>query len=289
MSVEEARRKLELESRALRRPRVAQVEDRYVDCPLGRRKVRIYRSGNDVRPVVMYFHGGGFVLGSIDTHDNLAREICARTASTVVSVEYSLAPENRFPAAPDDCLAVTQWVAAHAGELGGDAARMALAGDSAGGNLAAVTALRLRDEGGSIPVSALLLLYPVTDHYSAGFPSYSEFNAPPGLTGDKMRWFWDNYLNDPSEADHPFASPNRADYLRGMPPSFVITAGLDPLRDEGEAFARRLIDAGVDARCIRYAKMSHGFAKWSNRIAGAEKALDEACTWLRDTLRQSGV
>jgi len=282
--VETARRNFILNNRSMRRPPVAEVEDRRIAGPRGDVALRIYRSStSETRPVVMYFHGGGFVLGSIETHDGLARELCIRAAATVVSVDYGLAPEHKFPAAPDDCLAATHWAAAHAAEFGGDPSRMALAGDSAGGNLAAVTAIRLRDEG-KLPIAALLLMYPVTDHYDAGSPSYSECSSGPGLTADTMRWFWDHYLSDPSEADHPFASPNRLGDLRGLPATYVFTAAHDPLRDEGETFARRLAEAGVACTCLRYPDMNHGFVKWVDRIDRADAALDAACAWIRRML-----
>jgi acetyl esterase len=282
--IETVRRNFVLNNKAVRRPPVARVEDRRIAGPRGELAIRIYRSSTEeARPVVMYFHGGGFVLGSIETHDGLARELGIRAAATVVSVDYRLAPEHKFPAAPDDCLAATRWAAAHAAGFGGDPGRMALAGDSAGANLAAVTAIRLRDEGGP-PVAALLLMYPVTDHYGAGSRSYFECGSGPGLTADTMRWFWDHYLSDASEADHPFASPNRLENLQGLPPTYVFTAGHDPLRDEGETFARRLVEAGVPSTCVRYPDMNHGFAKWADRIDRADEALDAACSWLRRML-----
>lgn len=266
---------------AVPRPDVHRVEDGSIPGPRGGIRIRIYRpEAPGPRPVVVFFHGSGFVICSIDTHDGLCRQICLRTDAVVVSVDYALAPENKFPAAPDDCLAATRWVARQAAELGGDPDRIALAGDSAGGTLAAVTALRVRDEGGP-SIKALLLLYPVTDYPEPGTPSYVERAEGYGLTSDTMRWFWANYLNDPSEGAHPHASPYRADNLAGLPATYVMTAEFDPLRDEGEMFAGRLRKAGVPVELRRYSDMNHGFISWVGLIDRSGEALDAACGWLR--------
>jgi acetyl esterase len=229
--------------------------------------------------VIIFFHGGGFVLCSIETHDGLCRELCLRTGAVVVSVGYALAPERKFPAAPDDCLAATRWVAANAAELGGDGRRLALCGDSAGGNLAAVTALRIRDEGGPA-VAVQLLIYPVTDHHAAGTASYAERASGFGLSADTMRWCWESYLPDPADADNPHACPNRAERLEGLPPAYVVTADYDPLRDEGAAYAARLRAAGVDATHVNYADMNHGFVSLAGVLDRADEALAAACDWL---------
>ncbi len=213
----------------------------------------------------------------------MCRQICHRAGTAVVSVDYRMAPEDPFPAAPDDCLVALRWVAAQAGSFGGDPARVAVAGDSAGGNLAAVTALRARDGGGPA-VKAQMLIYPVTDHYSAGHGSYAGRGTGFGLTGDTMTWFWDLYLSDPAHASHPDASPLRAGSLSGLPPAYVVTAGYDLLRDEGEAYARTLRDAGVAVDEARYADMNHGFFAWVGLIDRSTEAMDAACAWLRRTL-----
>jgi acetyl esterase len=262
---------------------VASVEDRLIPGPAGEIRIRIYRPDMESgRPVTVFFHGGGFVICSIESHDAMCRQLCRRSGSIVVSVNYRLAPEHRFPAAPDDCLAATRWVAAHAAEFGGDATRLAVAGDSAGGNLATVTALRLRDEGGPA-LRAQLLIYPVTDHYSDERPSYRERGEACGLTREGMIWFWDHYA-DAQAAAHPHASPIRAESLRGLPPAYVVTGGYDLLRDEGDDYARRLKQHGVPVTLQRYDSMNHGFFYWVGYIDVASEAMDAACAWLRETL-----
>lgn len=273
---------------AVPRPTVGSVEDRSIPGPRGDIRIRIYRPESaGPLPVAVFFHGSGFVICSIDTHDGMCRQICRKTGALVVSVDYALAPENKFPAGPDDCLAATRWVGEHAAELGGDPDRIALAGDSVGGTFSAVTALRIRDEGGP-SIAAMLLAYPVTDYPDPGTPSYVERGTGYGLTGDGMRWFWSHYLNDPSEGAHPHASPYRAENLSGLPPAYILTAEYDPLRDEGELFAERLRQAGVPVTLKRYDDMSHGFLSWAGTIDRAEKALDESCAWLRGVLRPGG-
>ena len=266
---------------AFPRPEVGLVEDRLIPGPRGELKVRIYRPDRaSPRPVVLFFHGGGFVLCSVETHDGFCRQICNRAHAVVVSVEYALAPEDTFPAAPDDCLAAARWVGAHADSFGGDPDRIVLAGDSAGGGLAAVTAIRLRDEGGPRP-AAQILMYPVIDHYSAGTPSYTERGTACGLTGDAMRWFWDLYLGDAADAADPKASLSRTESLAGLPPAYVVVAEYDPLRDEGLRFAERLRQAGVPTECLRYGDMNHGFISLTGLVDRADEALDAACAWLK--------
>ena len=271
------------------RPEVAHVEDRTIAGPRGPLRVRIYRPDmGEGRPVVAFFHGSGFVICSVETHDGLCRQLCRRSGMVVVSVDYALAPENKFPAAPDDCLAATRWVAANAGTFGGDGSRLAVAGDSAGGTMAAVTAIRARDEGGPA-IMAQLLMYPVTDHYSADSPSYADRGQGYGLTADAMRWFWDHYLSEPSEGAHPHASPARAADLSGLPPAYVITGEYDPLRDEGEAFARRLTEAGVPTSQVRYDDVNHGFMSWVGLIDRSDEALEAGCAWLRGVMGAAAV
>lgn len=265
---------------AVPRVEVGHVEDRLIPGPRGDLKVRIYRPDqSDNLPVMAFFHGSGFVICSIDTHDGLCRQICMRARMIVVSVDYALAPENKFPAAPNDCLAATQWVAQNAKSFGGDPSRLCVAGDSAGGNLAAVTALRIRDEGGP-HIKAQLLIYPVTDYHTPGTPSYVERGNGYGLTADAMKWFWNHYLNEPSEGVHPHASPLRAKSLGGMPKTYIMTAEYDPLRDEGEIFADRLKQAGVETALVRYPDVNHGFISWVGIVDRSDEALDAACQWL---------
>jgi acetyl esterase len=219
------------------------------------------------------------VLCSLDTHDGMCRNLCAGAACVVASVDYRLAPEHKFPAGTDDCLAATRWAAAHAAELCADPARLAVAGDSAGANMAAVTALRVRDEGGP-PLCGQLLLYPVTDYHTPGTPSYDENAEGYGLTRETMKWFWAHYLNDASEGAHPHASPLRTRDLSRLPPALVVTAEYDPLRDEGELYAEKLRAAGVPTALTRYGGVNHGFMFWVGVVDKAGAAMSEACLWL---------
>jgi acetyl esterase len=230
--------------------------------------------------LLVFFHGSGFVLCSLDTHDGMCRNLCAGAGCVVVSVDYRLAPEHKFPAPPDDCVCATRWAVQHAGELSADAARVVLAGDSAGGNLAAATALRLRDENGPV-LQGQLLIYPVTDYIEPGTPSMTENAEGYGLTRAGMAWFWNHYLADPADGRHPHASPFQANDLSGLPPALVVTAEFDPLRDEGEYYADRLVQAGVPTQMKRWDGMNHGFFFFPGIVDKATAAIDEACVWAR--------
>jgi acetyl esterase len=202
----------------------------------------------------------------------------------VVWVDYRLAPENKFPAGPDDCYAATKWAAAHAGELNGDATHIAIAGDSADGNLVAVTALRVCDQDGPT-LCGQLMIYPVTDYYTPGHPSYAENAEGYGLSATGMKWFWNHYLASADEANDAYVSPLRAGNLRGLPPALIITAEYDVLRDEGERYGKRLAEAGVPAKVTRYDGMHHGFFQMYGTVDRAKKALEEAATWLKERFR----
>jgi acetyl esterase len=202
-------------------------------------------------------------------------------------VDYRLAPENKFPAGLEDCLLATRWVAEHASDFNGDPSRIVVAGDSAGGNLAAVVALRIRDEGGP-KLAGQLLIYPVTDYHSPGTPSYAENAEGYGLSRAGMAWFWHHYLADPKDAMHPHASPLRAESLAGLPPALVYSAEYDVLRDEAELFAHRLQDAHVPVRMQRWEGMNHGFFFWVGIVDTAGVAMDEACAWLKTVFGRNG-
>ncbi len=261
---------------------VAAVEQRSIGGPGGPLRLRIYRPhGNGPFPLLVFFHGSGFVLCSLDTHDGMCRNLCAGAGCVVVSVDYRLAPEHKFPAPLDDCVFATRWAAQHADDLSADGSRIALAGDSAGGNLAAAAALRLRDEGGPA-LRGQLLIYPVTDYYTPGTPSYRENADGYGLTRDTMIWFWDHYLADAADATDPYASPLRAATVAQLPPALVVTAEFDPLRDEGEAYAAQLRAAGVVAPTSRWDGMNHGFFFWVGVVDKADAAMAESCAWLRE-------
>lgn len=266
-------------------PQVASVENRSIPGPSGEIPIRIYTpEGPGPHPVLVYFHGGGWVIGDLDTHDGPCRSLARGASTLVVSVEYRLAPENPFPAAPDDCYAATVWVADNAQKLGGDANRLAVGGDSAGGNLAAVTSLMAQKRGGP-SLCHQLLIYPVTDH-AFGTPSYSENADGYFLTLDLMKWFWDKYLPDASAGENPLASPLRAQDLSGLPPATVMTAEFDPLRDEGERYARRLTDAGVETKRIRYDGLFHGFFGMGTAIDRAQEAMNDAVAALENAFGQ---
>lgn len=266
------------------RPEVAEVGDRVIAGPRGDLRVRIYKPASaGPAPVLVYFHGGGFVICSIDTHDGLCRQVCSRAGVIVVSVDYGLAPENKYPKALEDCVAATRWVAENAGSFGGDPDRIGVGGDSSGGNMATVTSMRLRDEGGP-RLAGQLLIYPVTDHHSAGMKSYEERGKGFGVGRETMRWFWNHYLDDDSQADDPHVSPNRSANLAGLPPAFVMTAEYDPLRDEGRSYANKLAAAGVPTTSVHYDDVHHGFLPWAGIIGRSEEALRTASDWLRRTL-----
>jgi len=261
---------------------VASVSDRSIPGPGGPLGLRIYRPAAGPRPALVYFHGGGFVIGSLETHDGTCRALANASGCTIVSVDYRLAPEHRFPAAPEDCYAALRFAAEAGAEIGVDPSRLAVGGDSAGGNLAAVTALLARERRGP-DLAFQLLVYPVTD---ARFdtPSYRENAEGYFLTAKMMRWFWDHYLEHTHQAEDPLASPLRAKDLAGLPPALVVTAGYDPLRDEGEAYAARLREAGVDTELKRYPGMFHGFFSMYDALDDGRDALERAGAALRRAL-----
>lgn len=261
---------------------LASVKDRNIAGPGGDVPIRIYTPvGNGPFPVVVFFHGGGWVTDDLDTHDRIARALAYGANSIVVSVAYRLAPEHPFPAAPDDCWAATQWAARHASELGGDATRLAVAGSSAGGNLAAGVALRARDAG-SPKLRAQVMFYGSGNYPSVETPSAREFTDGPILNLDSVHYFWNLYLSNPQkDQDHPLASPIRAASHAGLPPAFMATAEIDPTRDDGEAYAAKLVAAEVPVVNRRYAGMVHGFVSWLGVIDGAQIALDDACAFLK--------
>ena len=286
LPVADARRQYEARIALMAPPaKVATVSERSIEGPRGPIRLRIYTPvGQGPFPLMVFFHGSGFVLCSLDTHDGMCRNLAAGIGCVVVSVDYRLAPEHKFPAGPDDCLTATRWTAAHAAELGADSARIMLAGDSAGGNMAAVTALRVRDEGGPA-LRGQMLLYPVTDYHTPGTPSYVDNADGYGLTRDTMKWFWAHYLSDAAEASHPHASPLQAQNLAGLPSAYVMSAEYDPLRDEAERYGDRLRTAGVPVEVTRRSGMNHGFLFWVGLVAGADAAMAEACAWASGILR----
>jgi acetyl esterase len=228
---------------------------------------------------VVYFHGGGWVIGSVQTHDAYCRQLADAAQCVVASVEYRRAPEHPFPAAAEDAYAAVCWLAEHARQLNMNPAKLAVAGDSAGGNLAAVAALMARDRGGP-PLAFQLLIYPAVD-CDFQRPSYVELADGYLLTRASMEWFWRQYVTRKEQAHDPYVAPLRARSLAGLPPALVITAEYDPLRDEGEAYALRLRDEGVEAKLSRYDGMIHGFVRRTRFFDQARLALDEVAAAIR--------
>ena len=236
-------------------------------------------------PSLVFFHGGGFTIGDVGSYDAQCRALCAGAGVAVLSVEYRLAPENRFPAAVEDAIAATRWALEHAGELGGDAGAVAVGGDSAGANLAAVAAQALR--GSEPALVAQLLMYPVTDFCSTR-PSHTANGEGLFLTGEDMTWFRLQYLGD-GRRDDPRASPLLADDLSGLPPAVVVTAEYDPLRDDGEAYADALAEAGVEVVRARFDGLIHGFFGLGPFSAAAAAAVDRVCADFRHLLAEANV
>jgi acetyl esterase len=236
-------------------------------------------------PTILYFHGGGWTIGSLEAYDLPCRFFAARTGCALVAVDYRLAPEHKFPAAIDDAVAAYRWLAAEAIGLGIDPARIVVAGDAAGGNIATVAARLLREE--ARPPCLQWLIYPVTD-LGMDSPSHTSCGRGFLLTHASMEWARDHYLNDPSEADDPRVSPLRANDLAGLPPALIYTAGFDPLRDEGQAYADRLSAAGVKAIHREFESLIHGFAGMRGALQAAARAMDDMVAGLRHELAQLG-
>lgn len=257
---------------------VASITEQVIDGPGGDLPVRVYRPSRKTKlPVLVYFFGGGWTLGNLDTCDAVCRRLANETGCVVVSVQYRLAPEHKFPAAVHDCYAATFWAASQL-----DAPCVAVGGDSAGGNLAAAVALLARDEG--LPLAAQLLVYPCTDFLS-DTPSLRKGTDPLMFNNTSVQWYWGHYLALAADGLNPLASPLRAHSLEGLPPALVITAEYDPLRDQGEQYAKRLAEAGVPTRLSRYNGMVHGFFCMAGDLDDGAKAQLEAARFLKDHLK----
>jgi len=266
---------------------VANVENLTIPGPGGQIPVRIYTPrGDGPFPILVFFHGGGWVICDLDTHDNLCRSLTNRARCVVVSVDYRLAPEHKFPAAVEDAYAATRWVAKNARRINGDPARIAVGGDSAGGNLSAVVAIMARDQDGP-GLTYQLLIYPATDISSANTDSHRNYADGYFLTRGDGDWFCGHYLNCEEDRLHHRASPLLAPDLSGLPPALVITAEFDVLRDEGESYAKRLKKAGVPVKCTRYKGMIHGFMSMDGLLSQARTGIDEASAALREAFLTS--
>jgi acetyl esterase len=268
-------------------PEIGTVANVLAESPSGTIPLRVYRprvaTAETRVPGLVYFHGGGWVIGDLETHDVLCRQLTAEAGITVVAVDYRLAPEHKFPAAADDAWTATRWIAANAGLVGIDARRLAVGGDSAGGNLAAVVTILARDAGAP-SIAFQVLLYPVTDA-GAETQSYRDFAEGYMLTRDSMRWFIDHYLKSEDEAGDWRVSPLRASSLKGLPPALIVTAGFDPLRDEGEAYAQALREAGVRVDYACYGGMIHGFVPMGRLLDSGNRAVSHIAASLREALR----
>ncbi|MFB5674854.1 alpha/beta hydrolase [Paenibacillus terreus] len=283
LSVDNAR-KINLSSGAAQPDKVWKVENLNIPGTAESIPVRVYKPQSDtLLPVIVYYHGGGWVVGNLDAADVLCRQLANGVNSVVVSVDYRLAPEHKFPAAVEDAYAAVAWVAQNASSIGADPHRISVGGDSAGGNLAAAVALMARDKGDTF-IKFQLLVNPVT-HYSFDTISYKDNAEGFGLTSETMQWFWNNYLAKDQDGLHPYASPLLAADLTGLPPAIVLTAEYDPLRDEGEAYAEKLRAAGVSVEMKRYEGMVHGFILQTGVYDKAREAVQHAVSALRKALK----
>ncbi len=264
-------------------PRNLSVETQSIPVAGGEIRVRRYTpEGQGPFPIIVYYHGGGFVLGSIDSQDSPCRDLCANTGHVVVSVDYRLAPECPYPHAARDAAAALDWVVGHGEELGGDTNRIVVAGDSAGGNLAAIAAIHARDTHPGV-LKGQLLIYPVTHHYSHATPSYSEFARSRALSRKMMMWFWDLYLGTVpvGDAKPELALPLAVEDLSRLPPALLLLAERDPLRDEGLQYADALRGQGVRVQCSVYAGQQHGFYGLLGPTAAHHRATREIVSWLQ--------
>ncbi len=278
MSVAEARRVEDEAFSAGDGPPVERVDDRRIDGPAGDVPVRIYwpeppsENAGDPFPALIFCHGGGWVLGTLDSADDLCREFATRVGAVVISVDYRLAPEHPFPAAVEDAWTALEWTRDEADSLGTDPDRIGVAGTSAGGGLAAAVALRARDRELSLAIQ--VLCYPILDR-NLETPSYREHADAQLLSRADMAWFWDRYLDETADAGDPLAAPLRADSLAGCPPAVIATAGHDVLRSEGVAYADRLQSAGVETRHCHYPSLAHGFLSLADEVSRAGTAMGE--------------
>lgn len=268
-------------------PDMAEVRDLEAPGPAGPVPLRLYRpqgsAAGDILPVLVYYHGGGFVIGDRDTHDVLCRELCNGSGAAVVSVDYRLAPEAPFPAAVEDCWAATQWVVDQGGALGVDPTRLAVGGDSAGGNLAAVVSILARDAGGPA-IRFQLLIYPGTEMVSTR-ASHETLAQGYLLTRDSLDYFHGHYIADPAHNDDWRSSPILREDLSNLPPALVITAGYDPLRDDGLAYSQRLTEAGNRCTHICFERQIHGFITMGKVLEEANTAVDLCADALRRALK----
>ena len=268
-------------------------EDLQVITANGQLKLRLYKGiNNNDLPLILFFHGGGWVIGDLDSHDTFCQMVCESSACSLVAVDYRLAPEHPYPAAADDCLAATDWVVEHLNELGPSNGKIVLAGDSAGGNLATATCLELEPQVRQHVVGEVLI-YPATDHYKRNFPSFTEKAKGHRLTSKMMIWFWDVYLGtaNPDQQAGYFAQamPLQAANLASLPATLLITAEHDPLRDEGEAYAEKLRQAGVDIQFRNFLGVDHGFVCSLGPSLDLDSFMQDLLIWLQNLEYKSAL
>jgi len=265
-------------------PELDKVQPLTIPSPTGAIPARVYtpkqlRKADGLAPCLVFFHGGGWVIGDLDSHDVVCRKLADEGQLIVVSVDYRLAPEHKFPAAVDDAITATTWIAGHAKEFGIDASRLSVGGDSAGGNLAAVVAIAARDGNGPA-IAGQVLIYPAID-FAMTHPSHSEPETSILLTHSVIKWFRDHYLNGAADVHDWRASPARAKTLVGLPPAYVLTAGADPLRDEGDEYAERLKQAGVAVTYRTFPGQFHGFFTMGKLLQQANVAATDIAVWMK--------
>jgi len=282
LSVQGVREAIRRGASSDKRENVAQITDRRIPGPVGEIPLRIYRAEKETKsPAVVFFHGGGWVAGDLDTHDVICRIMANAARCVVASVDYRLAPEHRFPAGPEDCYAATTWVANNAAAIGADGKHLAVAGTSAGGTLAAAVAMMARDRGGP-RIHCQVLWYPATDA-ALDTPSHREYASGSYylLSRADMEWFWNCYLSSERDRANPYCCPGVAKDLRGLPSALIVTAEYDPLRDEAEEFAARLKRAGVATKCTRYEGVTHAFTGMASVLEKGRESILEAADVLR--------
>lgn len=264
-------------------PEMASVENVSAPTPDGPVPLRVYKphglQAGKPAPVLVYYHGGGWVIGDLDSHDVVCRQIARDSGFVVIAVDYRLAPEHKFPAAAIDAIAATQWIADNAAKFGIDTSRLFVGGDSAGGNLAAIVTINARDNS-KLNISGQVLIYPATD-FAMSHPSHSDPGTDVLLTHSLIRWFSDHYLTSKADIDDWRASPARIKDLKGLPRAYVMTAGADPLHDEGQEYGERLKAAGVDVTYTEYPGQFHGFLTMGKIIPEANKLTKEIADWLK--------
>lgn len=266
---------------------VGKIEHILIPTSDGEVLARVFTpDGDGPFPVLVYFHGGGWVIANIDVYEPSCRALCNAAEAIVVSVNYRQSPEAKYPAAVNDAYAATQWIIQNAAQINGDASRVAVAGESAGGNLATVACLKAKDEGGRMPI-AQLLVYPVTDT-SMSQPSYAENTDTQPLHTAMMSWFWNYYLENDAQKMEKYVAPLMADDLGGLPPAIVITAEHDPLRDEGEQYAKKLADAGVSVTSKRFDGVVHEFFGLAGAVSKAKEAITFAADGLKEVFERTG-